>query len=283
MKGQAKWGLVFLVVSVLPVLFVIIYPLVHTIVLSLTRPDGSFTLHNYRRLFGDGLFLYSIQFTFIFAVGSVGGGIALGLSLAAAIRHIRGGGYLIPLIMAPYMMPAIVCGIIWRVMFHPTMGIANSLLSRVGLGPVMWLSSSAPAIMVVILAYIWRTLPFYFLLLYSALHLVPSQIYEAARIDGASNPKVFFFISIPHILPTLIIVTMFGWINIMRSFALIVGSTEGGPGTTTWNLILFTYNTAFRSLEYHYAASATPILLLLSVVVGLVLIRFVQRIELARR
>jgi multiple sugar transport system permease protein len=172
------------------------------------------------------------------------------------------------------MVSEIVVGVVWRILYHPTMGLVNFPLTALGSDPIIWLEGSTTAWIAISIAEIWRQTPLAFLLLYAGLSQVPKEIYEAAAIDGAGRWKVFRDMTIPYLRPMLAIAVILIFVWSTRTLGTIVGTTNGGPGRATWNLTFAIYGTAFRRLRPHYASAEVAIMLLISWIVGTIFVRY---------
>ncbi|MBW7886281.1 MAG: sugar ABC transporter permease [Caldilineaceae bacterium] len=263
-------------------------PLVVTFYLSLQKmsliyPDatGFFGAGNYARMAGDQYFWLSIRTTLILIIGPVAVQMALGLLLALLLHNdmpiLRISR---SLFIAPMVIPPVIAGLIWKVLFIPNLGGLNFLLEVVGIPGPMWLETPGWAIFSVGLVAVWQDTPFVMLLLLAALESMPQEPVEAARVDGASAVQVFRYITFPYLVPTLMVALLFRIINSLAIFPIIYVLTQGGPGRATEMLNYYTFINAFQYLDIGYGATLAMALFALVVLLSLVFMRLrMQAIE----
>lgn len=232
---------------------------------------------NYLTLFFDPSFRESLYVTLIFAVSVVTIEMVLGVGLALFLdRNIRGLSVLRTLFILPMMIAPVVVGLIWRYMYHPSLGILNKTLKSIGLNGVDWLGQHA--LTSVIIADVWQWTPFIFILTLAALQSLPQTALEAAKIDGASAWQLIWFIKLPLMMPVLVVTCLLRLIDAFKVLEVILVMTEGGPGLSTEILALRISRTAteFRELGVAAAMSNYLLLLLLGVSIALVLFSKIQ-------
>jgi multiple sugar transport system permease protein len=167
------------------------------------------------------------------------------------------------IILSAWVMPGVVIGIVWAIIFNEaSYGLANLVLSSIGLGGLAWLSDPNLALMSIIIANVWRGTAFSMILQYAGLQSIPDELYEAAEVDGANALQSFWNITIPQLRPILMINVILITISTLNTFDMILPLTGGGPGQATEVLALHTYNVIFR--EY-----SAVIMLLISLVITL--------------
>lgn len=221
-------------------------------------------LRNYTKLFSDAAFRESMWVTIKFAGVVVTLEMLLGVGLAMLLdRNIRGMSVLRTLFILPMMIAPIVVGLMWRYMYHPTVGIFNRTLKSLGLEPIPWLSDGDWAFASVIIADIWQWTPFIFILSLAALQSLPRSAMEAARIDGASGWQLIWHIKLPLMLPVLIVTALLRLIDAFKVLEVILVMTNGGPGLSTEILALRISRTASEFRELGTAAAMSNLLLIL--------------------
>lgn len=227
-------------------------------------------LRNYINLFGDAAFLESLGVTLRFAAIVVSLEMVLGVGLALLLdRQLRGMTILRTVFILPMMIAPIVVGLMWRYMYHPTVGILNRTLKSMGFDPVPWLSDSGWAFASVVIADVWQWTPFIFILSLAALQSLPRSAMEAARIDGATGWQMIFYIKLPLMLPVLIVTALLRLIDAFKVLEVILVMTNGGPGLSTEILALRISRTASEFRELGYAAAMSNLLLILLMVLTL--------------
>src|SRR5215213_7683275 len=283
-RGLSERRLAFFMVSPSMVLIALVaaYPIIDAIWLSLheysVRVAGLSRwagLKNYTAALGDGDWWAAFGHTMIFTAASVTLELFIGLSMAMAMHSaFRGQGVLRTVVLVPWAVLTVVTAITWQTIFEPTLGFVNSLLGAVGLpDDTVWLGQSPEALMVMIVADVWKTAPFMALLLLAGLQVIPDDIYEAPKVDGATPWQRFARITLPLLQPALLVALIFRTLDALRIFDLPFVLTKGAHGTTTLSLI--SYET-FQTNRILGLGSALAVLTFIIVmIVSFVYIRFV--------
>jgi multiple sugar transport system permease protein len=221
-------------------------------------------LRNYIYLLQNAAFLESFWVTVKFAAIVVVLEMIIGVGIAMLLdRQLRGMSVLRTIFILPMMIAPIVVGLMWRYMYHPTVGIFNRTLKSLGLEPIPWLSDGDWAFASVIIADIWQWTPFIFILSLAALQSLPRSAMEAARIDGASGWQLIWHIKLPLMLPVLIVTALLRLIDAFKVLEVILVMTNGGPGLSTEILALRISRTASEFRELGTAAAMSNLLLIL--------------------
>lgn len=220
-------------------------------------------LRNYVKLFSDAAFLESMGVTLKFAAVVVSVEMLLGVGLALLLdRNIRGMSLLRTLFILPMMIAPIVVGLMWRYMYHPTVGIFNKALNSWGFDSIPWLSDGSWAFVSVVIADVWQWTPFIFILSLAALQSLPSSAIEASKIDGASGWQQIIYIKLPLMLPVLIVTLLLRLIDSFKVLEVILVMTNGGPGLSTEIMSLRINRTASEFRELGEAAAMSNLLLI---------------------
>jgi multiple sugar transport system permease protein len=209
--------------------------------------------------------LHTIEFT----VGSLLGQFVIGFALALLFSlRFPGRTFARSLVIVPWLLPLIVTGVIFRFLFQAEGGAVNQLLKSVGLidHPIQWLNDPQLAFWAILVANIWLGIPFFTLLLYSALQDVPLEIKEAAVIDGAGPWARLRFVIVPIILPVIEVTFLLGFVFTVKVFDLVIGLTGGGPANATQLITTWSYNLSFQVFSFGEGAALNNVLLLLAVV-----------------
>ncbi len=230
---------------------------------------------NYIEALGNPRFWSALGHTVFFATVSVGLELVLGLGFALAMnRAFRGRGPVRATILIPWAIPTVVAGLLWRFMFDGG-GIVNAVL--VGAGVLdqarVWFIHPEGAWVPVILADVWKTTPFVALLILAGLQNIDASLYEAARIDGASDWRQFRHVTLPLVKPAILVALIFRTLDAFRVFDLIYALTGGGPGTSTEPIALYTFNTLFQTLRFGYGSALSVIVFAVTFALALVYIR----------
>lgn len=240
----------------------------------------TFTIANYIKLANDPLFWNALTITLLFVGGTVILHLLLGLAVAVALNVDIKARWLFRLIaILPWTVPDVISGLVWRFMYNPTSGIINDLLFRLGLTTtyIEWLADPQLALPSVIFADVWRGYPFVMLILLAGLQAIPTELYEAARIDGASTLQEFRYITIPNLKRMILIAIALDTIWQFRRFGLIYNMTLGGPGHATEILSLYIYRHFFKYFNFEYASAMAVVLAILMLVISLPYIRTIVR------
>ena len=238
-------------------------------------------LRNYIFLLNDPSFRESLGVTLRFAAFVVVIEMVLGVGLALLLdRQLRGMTLLRTLFILPMMIAPIVVGLMWRYMYHPTVGPLNRMLKRIGLDPVPWLSDSNWALVSIIIADIWQWTPFIFILALAALQSLPKSAMEAARIDGATGWQQIWHIKLPLMLPVLIVTCLLRLIDAFKVLEVVLVLTNGGPGLSTEILSLRIARTASEFRELGKAAAMSNLLLAVLMILTLAMFTYSKLVEL---
>ena len=262
-RGQSPLLYCFLAASMAYLLAFIGFPIVYNLVMSvqdvslgnisdLWRPFVG--LDNYREAIGDSSFrkvlVNSLVFVGVNVVAQVGIGLAAAVFFA---QRFPGAQFLRGLLLASWILPALVVGALWKWIFAGDYGVANYLLSGVS-GPIHWLSDPAVALGAVTIANIWFGAPFSMILIAAGLTGIPEEQYEAAALDGAGAFARFVHVTLPALWPTLVAVACLVTIYTMRAFDLIFAMTQGGPLDSSNVLPLLSYQISFQ--RFHFGVGA---------------------------
>ncbi|PID60570.1 MAG: ABC transporter permease [Gammaproteobacteria bacterium] len=231
-------------------------------------------LRNYRNLLADPNFRESFFVTLSFAFLVVVLEMVIGVGLALLLdRKLRGMAVLRTVFILPMMIAPIVVGLMWRYMYHPSVGIFNKTLESIGLQPIPWLSDPGWAFASVVIADVWQWTPFIFILALAALQSLPRSTLEAARIDGANSWQQIVHIKIPLMMPVLIVAALLRLIDAFKVLEVILVLTNGGPGLATEILSLRIARTVqeFRELGVAAAMSNYLLIMLLVLTIGMFL------------
>ena len=229
-------------------------------------------LANYIRLFSDEWFLNSYKNNIIFTAVTVPVLIALGLVMATIInKYIYGGGVVRTMIFIPYIASVVAVCTGWMVLLQHSYGPVNEFFRSIGIAnPPGWLADfkwSLPSIMVI---YVWQQVGYYSIVFLAGLKGLPEDVYEAAKVDGASSIRQFFSLTVPLISPTTFFLTIMGIIGSFKVFDQISVLTQGGPGSSSSVMAYYVYRTAFDYFEMGYANTLAWALFVLVFIVTLV-------------
>ena len=263
----------FVIPSLLLLLLLTLIPILMTFGLSLSSlsfssaaPTGYVGLRNYLRLFEDARFINSIRVSILLIAIPVALQMLFGFLIALVMsQQLKGLGWLRLIFVAPMVLPPIVMGLMWKVLFTPQLGGINYFLSLVGLEGPSWLTEPNWALTAIIITALWGWTPFVALMFLTAMETFPKELYDAASIDGASWFQTVRHIMIPLLKPTATVVLVFRIIEALAIFPIIFVVTGGGPAGSTETVNYYAYVNGFNFLKIAYASAIIFIFFLLLV------------------
>jgi multiple sugar transport system permease protein len=264
----------------LVVLFLInIVPLLYTVYLSLTnwvlfrqRIPTFAGLGNWTEMLTSGRFWHSVQVELVFVVGSVTVEFLLGFAMALLLnREILLREFFRSLFMFPMVLPPIIAAFLWRFMLQADIGVINYYLRFVHLNRA-FLSTGPSALATLILVDVWQYTPFVALLLLAGLQHMSQELFRAAEVDGASPVQIFRYVTVPLMIPTILIVLLLRIIDALKVFPTIYVLTRGGPGIATEALNYLAFLMAFEQSRMGYGAALSLVVMFLSVVIAIVFV-----------
>jgi multiple sugar transport system permease protein len=228
---------------------------------------------NYNELPHDELLRAGLFNTLVFAIFAVGGQMLFGFVLALLCCRVTRGRILYRTVfILPILVPGIVVGAIWKLMLNFDFGLINQLVGLIGFEPMNWLGAKSTALASVIFVDIWHWTPFCFLLFLAGLESLPQDVYEAAKIDGATIWQELSYVTLPMMLPTIMVTFAFRLVTAFKVFDEVYLLTGGGPGTSTEVLSFTLYQRFFRQDRTGYGASMSmAIIFLVSVLLVMAL------------
>ncbi len=264
-----------------------LYPVVDSFLLSLHRillvlPDQERAfvgLANYRQLAADPVARQAFVVTLGFVALSTILEVLLGLGIALVIHEqFRGRGWVRAAALIPWAIPTVVASQMWRFIFNDQYGFANLLLFGDRIADyVPWLAYPGFAWVTIVLADVWKTSSFAGLLILAGLQLIPDDLYDAARIDGANAWRRFWYITLPLLRPALLLALLFRTIESFKLFDLVFLLTEGGPGTSTETIAVYVYRMAFQYFRTSQSSALAYILLFIVIVLTNLYLYFVKQ------
>jgi trehalose/maltose transport system permease protein len=281
-KGIPERRLAILMVAPSMILIAIVaaWPIIYAIWLSLheysvrvaglSRWAGPFGLRNYSNALSNPDWWAALEHTLIFTVVSVFLELIIGLGMALCMHEaFKGQGLLRTVVLVPWAVLTVVTAIMWRTMFVSPYGFVNTVLGT----KTVWLGSEPQALIIIILADVWKTAPFMALLILAGLQVIPGEIYEAAKVDGATQWQRFSKITLPLLMPAILVALIFRTLDALRIFDLPYVLTGGQNGTSTLSTIA---QETFATNRIYGLGSAMAVLTFIVVmIVSFSYIRFV--------
>lgn len=274
----------FLLPALLTLAAIILFPLIFTVRVSFSSWDvyqaglDYIGGRNYARLIEDTRFWESLLRLSGMSFITVTLQYVLGFALALAVwKKMPGGRVFRVLFLVPMMTTPVVMSVIWRTVFHESLGPANDLLSMVGIGPVPWLSSATGAFISVVIVEVWQWTPFMFLLLLAGLVSLPREPYLAAAIDGASPMRTFWQVTFPLMAPISIGAIIIRLIEASKIMDTVYVMTSGGPGTATETPSYYIYIRGLRDFQVGYSAALSLAYLVLMIITLTIIAKLLMR------
>lgn len=265
-----------IIITQLPFLVTIWYSLQSW---NLVRPGSQrfVGLENYATVFTDSQFRGVALNSILLTLGSVAIAMVLGLLIALLLnRAFLGRGIVRTLIITPFLITPVAGALLWKsVLFDPTYGLVNFLLSPFGAGQTDWVSTFPRA--AVIIALVWQWTPFMMLLILAGLGSQPQEVLEAARMDGATGFAVFREVTLPHLQRFIELGVVLGAIYLVNTFDTIYMMTQGGPGTASANLPFYIYQRAFLGFDIGESAAMGVVTVVATIIVATLALRLIFR------
>ncbi len=281
---SSRWKIALMVIPALVLFTVFIaYPVFYSLVFSFTKFNGfkppEFNgVDNYATLFEDKFFWRSLGNTgIIFAITLL---VLIPLAFGLALlfqRRIPAVGALRSLVFAPAIIAPILSGLIWIFILDPKVGLLNQVLGLVGLPPQQWIGGDVLTPFSVAWVYTWSQLGFAMTIFYAGLQLLPADVMEASELDGANGIKRVWYVVVPMIRETFIIITVLMITGVFKVFEIVFVLTGGGPIHTSETLVSYTYFLTFTSQRYGLGMASAVIVTALGMVVGLAYLVIARR------
>ena len=275
---------IYLVTPALIVLAVVyIYPLIYNVDLSFSRwdlasgiPKQYVAFQNYQNLFSSETFRKVLYNTLFFTLVSVPLEFVLGLILALMLNQdIKGKNAIITVLSLPMMIAPVVAALTWKWVYAYDYGVLNFLLNRLfGMEPILWMSDKNIAMYSVIIADVWITTPFMMLILYAGLQMIPTELYEAAKVDGATSWQMFRYVTLPSMKNVLLVALMIRTIDAFtKLFDVVYVITGGGPAYATEVLPTYAYKVGLKFFRLGSGAAISMITLLVAAILITIMLR----------
>ena len=280
----ASWNGGFILPATGLMILLVIFPTLYTLGLSFVRwnltearPPSFVWFQNYAFLLGKSRFWEALGRTFIFTVVSTSATLAIGMALAVMLnRTLPAKNLFRTLLIVPMVVTPVVVGLTWRFMYNPELGMINYLLDRLGLERIAFLGKVTTSLASVIVTDIWQYTPFALLILLAGLESLPLEVFEAAKIDGASALNVFWSITLPMMRGPILVTLLFRVMFSFNTFDTIYVMTGGGPGRSSETLVMYAYRLGFEQWHMGESAAAALIMLVLVTVFSRVILNVVK-------
>ncbi|MFE9056659.1 MULTISPECIES: carbohydrate ABC transporter permease [Streptomyces] len=265
-RGDGRLAAVFLAPAFLGFAVFLLWPTLRGVYLSFTRfnlltPAEWVGLDNYVRMVNDPIFWESLRVTVVYVVLNIGVQTVSALAIAVLLQRLTRSPWLRGIVLTPYLMSNVVAGIVWLWILDTQLGIGNEIIAALGLDRVPFLTDETWAVPAIALINVWRHVGYTALLLFAGLQAIPGDMYEAARVDGASEWRMFRRITLPLLRPVLAVVLIMTVIGSFQVFDTVAVTTAGGPAGATNVLQFYIYGAAFGRFQFGYASAMSVALL----------------------
>jgi multiple sugar transport system permease protein len=281
-RQERKAAIAFALPAVLFLVVLLLYPLLDDVRLSLVRisgplEEGFVGLRNYSAVFSDADFWHSVWVTLKYTVVSLAVELVLGFGLALLmVRIVRGGGLLRTLILVPTMLTPAVAALNFRTLLNFDFGLVNYFASKVGISPKAWIADSTTAFIALVATDVWRSTPFFVLVLSAGLLALSPEILEASELDGANGWRKLIHIQIPMLVPLILVTVLFRVIDLFRTFDTVYVLTNGGPGAATEVASLRIYTDMYIGQYTSYAATEATVFMFLTLIASGLVVRILR-------
>ncbi|WP_282940832.1 sugar ABC transporter permease [Paenibacillus sp. RC67] len=283
---KKQWsGYVFILPSVITLMLLVTYPLLYGIYISFFNTNllnqwDFVGFSHYVEIFRNLEFVNRIVLTLKFTVATVGGHVILGVGLAILLnRKLPGQTLFRAILILPWLLPEVVVGLLWKWIFNPMYGLINHYLIKLHMisEPFSWLSNISVAYGAVVIVCIWKGFPMLMLMVLAGLQTISEDLYEASKIDGCSGVQSFRYITIPSLVPVLLVSLILDTVWWFKHFTIIWLLTQGGPANETNIVSIDIYKSAFDYFEFGKAAAMAVIVLFVCSFIGYIYRRMLNR------
>jgi multiple sugar transport system permease protein len=264
----------------------IVYPFIDAIWISFTdkyalQEDIAFVgIDNYKHLFQDPEYWHSFWNGLVWTSSCVALEITIGTCIALLLHQkFKGRSVIRGMVLFPYLVPTIVATLVWQWMFNGVYGILNHALMSLGLinSPILWLGTPLYAMMSCILVTVWKFFPFVVIVVLARLQTIPQELYEAAKVDGATSWRCFWDITLPQLKSVMVIVLLLRGLWTYKNFDVIYLLTRGGPIGSTQHLPILAYNTAIGNMDMGLAAAIAVTIFIFLLILSMLYLRIAER------
>lgn len=285
MHRYSKWFVPYLFLVPAAVILILFFfvPFLESFVLSFQSYQNDIYnpqwvgLENYIKLFHAPVFWKTLVNTFIYLIGVVPLLVVLSLIIAILVNQkLRGIKIFRVIIYIPVIVSIVVAGIAWKWIYAEN-GILNYLISLFDISKIGWLTDPNFALYSVMAVTIWKGLGYYMVIYLAALTSVPKDLYEASDIDGANVLQKHLTVTVPHLMPTITLVSVISSISAMKVFVEIYVMTQGGPLNASKTIVYYIYQRAFENLDMGYASAAGVVLLVIVMIMSIINIKFFEK------
>lgn len=282
-----KW--VFTLPTILFIIFMIGFPILYTFRLSFfdstmssAQSDTFVGLQNYISMFTDPdkRFLLAVWRTVEFSAVALLFEVVLGVGVALLLnRKFRGKGLLKSIFLLPMVATPVAIGMVWTLIYEPTIGIANFLLDKIGLPAQTWLGGADTALWSLAIVDIWQWTPMVMLITFAGLSALPTDPFESAIVDGANGFQILTKITLPLLSPTILVAVLLRLIDVVKTFDIIYSTTQGGPGYATETLNILSYRQAFENFQFGQSSATLMVFFVIVMSIAVAFIKVQKKVQ----
>lgn len=289
---MSKWvdkhlKVIFMAPVIIFVLVMIVAPMLYTIGLSFCdwsmsniKPPEFVGASNYIDLFHDDRFWGAVLRTFLFVIGAIVVETLLGIGIAVLInRKFFATNVIKTVFILPVVATPVAVGMVWKLILEPTIGYANVLVSAFGLPKQQFLASASQVLPSLIMIDVWEWTPMVMLMVLAGLMTIPGEMYESAKVDGASPVQRFFHITIPLASPAILSAILLRLIDVIKTFDIIYATTQGGPGYASETINILATVTSFQYFQFGDASAITVMFFLVVILIACIFMFVKKKVE----
>lgn len=282
MRHESRDAWIMMAPAIIMLLIIAVYPVLRTFWLSLhemvlTDPGSGYPfigLENYMEILKDERALDSILFTLKFTVATVVLELIIGFAAALVMnKAFKGRGIVRAAILIPWAIPTSVSAMMWKFIYNDQYGLFNDVLYRLGIidSYQAWLSTADGSFMALVITDVWKTAPYMALLILAGLQIIPEELYEAAKIDGANVFQRFRYVTIPNVKGTVLVALLFRTLDAFRVYDLV--SVMTGGANQTESVSLYAYNNLMKFLDFGYGSALAVLVFVIVFIISLIYMR----------
>ncbi len=286
-KPQRKWGdfgtaMLFISPALLGFAIFFVWPTIRGFYLSFTSYDGSnrpiklVGLANYKQMLHDTVLGHSLLVTLEYVVINIVLQTIIAVAIAVLMQRVAKSTLIRGVLLFPYLIANVIVALLWFWMLDPSLGIVNILLEKIGLGSQSWFGDANLVIPTTALVNVWRYMGYTGLLIFAGLQTIPVSVYEAASLDGASELKTFFRITLPLLRPVLVLVLITSVTGSFQIFDTISVTSKGGPANASNVIQYYIVNQAITRSHFGYGAAISVLLFVILIIVALIQFRVLR-------
>jgi ABC-type sugar transport system permease subunit len=283
-RGDGRLAWVLIAPALLGFVVFFVYPTLRGIYLSFTdfkvlSPPTWTGLDNLTRLLGDQVFWSSLGVTLYFVALSVVIGMSVSVITAVVLHRLTSSTVVRGIIILPFLISGVVAATTWSWMLDSQLGIVNVLLEKITGDPILFLGSRGWAIPSIAMISVWKSMGYNAIIVFAGLQTIPPTIYEAGRIDGATEMQMFRKLTLPLLRPILAMVLVLTVINSFQVFDIVAVTTKGGPANASNVLQMYIYDRAFGQFDFGYGATMSLALFAMLIVITFLQMRLMRASE----